>query len=149
MQPTARTEASHVRLFAGFTSSSAFRYSVIFIVRLKSFRTTRPSLGMSLFLSWSFRDCGCGKAMSFDDSFGYHRRAPQVRTRTCDAGSASVRTMSNITHSKKQREELLRALQARFEQNMNRHKGLEWEKVQAKLEANAEKLWSLNEMEKT
>ena len=48
-----------------------------------------------------------------------------------------------------QREELLRALQARFEQNMNRHKGLAWTKVQAKLEANGEKLWSLNEMERT
>src|ERR1700751_3671276 len=48
-----------------------------------------------------------------------------------------------------QREELLRALKGRFEKNMNRHKGLEWEKVQAKLEANAEKLWSLNEMETT
>jgi hypothetical protein len=49
----------------------------------------------------------------------------------------------------KQREELLRALKARFEKNMNRHKGLEWAKVQAKLEANIEKLWSLNEMERT
>jgi Protein of unknown function (DUF4256) len=49
----------------------------------------------------------------------------------------------------KQREELLRALKARFEKNMNRHKGLEWVKVQAKLEANTEKLWSLNEMERT
>ena len=49
----------------------------------------------------------------------------------------------------KQREELLRALKARFEKNMNRHKGLEWAKVQAKLEANTEKLWSLNEMERT
>src|SRR6266705_1317199 len=48
-----------------------------------------------------------------------------------------------------QREELLRALKARLEKNMNRHKGLEWAKVQAKLEANAEKLWSLNEMERT
>src|SRR5215813_5958074 len=48
-----------------------------------------------------------------------------------------------------QREELLRALKARFEKNMNRHQGLEWAKVQAKLEANAEKLWSLNEMERT
>src|ERR1700720_883107 len=48
-----------------------------------------------------------------------------------------------------QREELLRALKARFEKNMNRHKGLEWDKVQAKLEANAEKLWSLNEMERS
>jgi uncharacterized protein DUF4256 len=49
----------------------------------------------------------------------------------------------------KQREELLKALKARFEKNMNRHKGLEWAKVQAKLEANTEKLWSLNEMERT
>ena len=49
----------------------------------------------------------------------------------------------------KQRAELLKALKARFEKNMNRHKGLEWDKVQAKLEANVEKLWSLNEMERT
>ena len=48
-----------------------------------------------------------------------------------------------------QRKELLRALKLRFEKNMNRHKGLEWAKVQAKLEANTEKLWSLNEMERT
>ena len=51
--------------------------------------------------------------------------------------------------SAEQREELLRALKARFEKNMNRHKGLEWAKVQAKLEANTEKLRSLNEMERT
>jgi hypothetical protein len=43
--------------------------------------------------------------------------------------------------SPEQREELLRALKARFEKNMNRQKGLEWDKVQAKLEVNAEKLW--------
>src|SRR3977135_1174410 len=49
----------------------------------------------------------------------------------------------------KEREELLSALKSRFEKNMNRHKGLEWAKVQAKLEANAEKLWSLSEMEWT
>jgi Protein of unknown function (DUF4256) len=48
-----------------------------------------------------------------------------------------------------QSEDLLRTLKARFEKNMNRHKGLEWAKVQAKLEANSEKLWSLNEMERT
>jgi hypothetical protein len=48
-----------------------------------------------------------------------------------------------------QREELLTTLKGRFEKNMNRHQGLEWTKVQAKLEANAEKLWSLNEMERT
>jgi hypothetical protein len=49
----------------------------------------------------------------------------------------------------KQREELLKALKARFEKNMNRHKDIEWAKVQAKLEANTEKLWSLHEMERT
>src|SRR5438270_11421585 len=48
-----------------------------------------------------------------------------------------------------QRAELLRALKVRFEKNMSRHKGLDWANVQAKLEANAEKLWSLNEMERT
>ena len=51
--------------------------------------------------------------------------------------------------SPKQREELLKALKARFEKNMNRHQGLEWPKIQAKLEANARKLWSLKEMERT
>src|SRR5947209_20559514 len=51
--------------------------------------------------------------------------------------------------SPERREELLSALKARFEKNMNRHKGLVWAKVQAKLEASTEKLWSLNEMERT
>jgi hypothetical protein len=51
--------------------------------------------------------------------------------------------------SPEQRKELLGALKARFEKNTNRHKGLEWAEVQAKLEANPEKLWSLNEMEST
>jgi hypothetical protein len=62
--------------------------------------------------------------------------------------------MNNIKSNKKelspkQREELLAVLKARFEKNMGRHKGLEWAKMQAKLEADAEKLWSLNEMERT
>jgi hypothetical protein len=62
--------------------------------------------------------------------------------------------MNNMNRNKKglspkQREELLRALKDRFEKNMNHHKGLEWAKVQTKLEANAEKLRSLNEMERT
>ena len=66
--------------------------------------------------------------------------------------------MSNTEIKKKlspeQNDELLRALKARFEKNMNRHKGLEWAKVLTKLEANPdsyrdEKLWSLNEMERT
>jgi len=48
-----------------------------------------------------------------------------------------------------QREKLLATLKARFEKNMNRHKGLTWEKVQAKLEASPTKLWSLNEMERS
>lgn len=51
--------------------------------------------------------------------------------------------------SSKQREQLLEALKARFEKNMNRHRGVEWDKVQGKLETSPEKLWSLNEMEKT
>lgn len=51
--------------------------------------------------------------------------------------------------SPKQREELLSVLKARFEKNGNRHEGLEWAEVQVRLEANAEKLWSLHEMEKT
>ncbi len=55
--------------------------------------------------------------------------------------------MNNL--SPEQREELLRALKVRFEKNMNRHRGLEWAKVQAKLEASTDKLWSLNEMERT
>jgi uncharacterized protein DUF4256 len=58
-------------------------------------------------------------------------------------------TKKNKIISPEQREELTRTLKARFEKNMNRHKGLEWAKVQARLGANAEKLWSLNEMERT
>ena len=62
--------------------------------------------------------------------------------------------MTNIRGNKKQLspgqlEELLRALQSRFEKNINRHQGLEWAEVQAKLKADAGKLWSLNEMERT
>jgi len=62
--------------------------------------------------------------------------------------------MKSIRSNKKelspeQREELLRTLKVRFEKNMHRHKGLEWAKVQARLEANTEKLWSLHEMERT
>lgn len=51
--------------------------------------------------------------------------------------------------SQEQREELLRVLQARFAENMNRHPGLDWTQVQARLEAHPEKLWSLYEMERT
>ncbi len=48
-----------------------------------------------------------------------------------------------------QRKQLLSVLKARFEKNMNRHMGIEWAKLQTKLETNTEKLWSLNEMERT
>ena len=51
--------------------------------------------------------------------------------------------------SAERREQLLRTLKARFETTMSRHKGVEWAQVQAKLEVSAEKLWSLNEMERT
>lgn len=62
--------------------------------------------------------------------------------------------MSNRTSNKKelsseQREELLNVLKTRFESHKDRHKGIEWAKVQAKLEANPEKLWSLDDMEIT
>ena len=51
--------------------------------------------------------------------------------------------------SPKQREELFRTLRSRFEKNRSRHQGLEWVEIQAKVEANAKKLWSLHEMERT
>lgn len=62
--------------------------------------------------------------------------------------------MTNTHRNKKelapeQREELLSVLKARFEENINRHKGLEWATIQAKLEAHPDKLWSLSEMERT
>jgi hypothetical protein len=84
-----------------------------------------------------------------------------ARTSTEPTGLPSVsatgrryQSMSNTDSNGKQlpreqREELLRALKTRFEQNMSRHEGLEWAKVQAKLEASPEKLWSLDEMERT
>lgn len=51
--------------------------------------------------------------------------------------------------SQQQRDELFKTLKARFEKNVSRHKGLDWTKVQARLEAGADKLWSLSEMERT
>ena len=57
--------------------------------------------------------------------------------------------MSPTALSRKQHEELLAALKARFEKNKDRHRGLQWAQVQRKLEANPQKLWSLHEMEKT
>jgi hypothetical protein len=80
-------------------------------------------------------------------------RNSRPKSPCCQQGH-QTKNMKNTNSKKKalspkQREELLSALKARFEKNMNRHKGLEWAKVQAKLEANTEKLWSLNEMERT
>jgi hypothetical protein len=61
--------------------------------------------------------------------------------------------MNRISHKKElspeQREEVLSVLKTRFEKNMNRHKGIEWAKIQTKLKTNPERLWSLNEMERT
>jgi Protein of unknown function (DUF4256) len=80
-------------------------------------------------------------------------------------GSTTYFEKSGLTRSRKEREmkgvktkkrlspeqceELLKALRARFERNVNRHESIEWVKVKAKLEANTEKLWSLSEMERT
>ena len=61
--------------------------------------------------------------------------------------NATKRSKTDLSAT--QRGELLRALKVRFEKNMNRHKGFAWTEVQAKLEANADKLWSLSEMERT
>lgn len=65
------------------------------------------------------------------------------------ATKARSTTSNKKDLSAAQREELLKTLQARFEKNMNRHKGLAWAQVQARLEASPEKLWSLHEMERT
>jgi hypothetical protein len=66
---------------------------------------------------------------------------------TMGTGKAGIEKRRGL--SPEQREELLSALKARFEKNRNRHEGLVWDRVQAKLEANTEKLWSLHEMERT
>ncbi len=63
------------------------------------------------------------------------------------ATTGSVNRKENL--SQEQREQLLRTLKVRFEKNMTRHEGLQWAPVQAKLEAIGDKLWSLNEMERT
>ena len=64
-------------------------------------------------------------------------------------GSPQKKIEINLAISPEQGEEQLKTLQARFEKNMDRHKGLVWAKVQTKLEENADKLWSLNERERT
>jgi len=86
--------------------------------------------------------------MALSDVDGYLRKAKNGRKK------GYYKSMNNIDVNKRelspeQREELLGALKARFEKNMNRHKDLEWAEVQARLDANPGKLWSLNEMEST
>jgi hypothetical protein len=72
-----------------------------------------------------------------------------MKATTMKATTARNVHSNNKDLSPEQQEELLGALKARFEKNMNRHQGLEWARVQAKLGVHAEKLWSLNEMERT
>ena len=76
-----------------------------------------------------------------------------VKTKGCDPGGMTKLPAKQAGTrrglSPEQREGLLRVLKARFENNMNRHEGRKWAEVQAKLDANPEKLWSLNEMERT
>src|SRR5687768_17302129 len=82
------------------------------------------------------------------------KSSPETRINLGGAEHRPTKTKNSMKSNKKdlsskQREEIFKALKDRFEKNMNRHKGLDWAKVQARLEANAEKLWSLNEMERT
>jgi hypothetical protein len=83
------------------------------------------------------------------------KRAPAKKAakvgKPADAGPAAAKgaERGKTELSLKQREELLRTLKARFENNMGRHRGLEWAKVQARLEANPDKVWSLHQMERT
>jgi hypothetical protein len=80
-------------------------------------------------------------------------RVRQIRNARSDhhesnkSAEASIAMKNHL--SLEQREELLRALKVRFEKNLSRHKGLDWAKLQARLKASNEKLWSLNEMERT
>ena|SRR6266480_113137 len=96
------SDGTNVRFFAGFTLSLAFRYSLTFIVRLKKFQTTRPLFGVSSFLQLSFRDFGCGKAMSFDDLFRKDRPNMALR-RTASRCSKKVEGWEMIVESKARR----------------------------------------------
>ena len=82
--------------------------------------------------------------------FDRHHRSRIRRPSTAierEIDMRGIKTKKQV--SPKQREELLRALKARFEENMKRHEGLEWDNVRARLETNTNKLWSLSEMEGT
>ena len=95
---------------------------------------------------WRCPKCSAPKS-AFNQVGGETVTDPDAPTMRAHASKPSVSATKDM--STEQREELLMVLDARFEENMNRHEGLEWAKVQAKLEANPEKLWSLNEMERT
>jgi Protein of unknown function (DUF4256) len=84
--------------------------------------------------------------MSSDDSFRKGWPDSTLRPKK-EIDMKGVKTKTGL--SPEQCEETLRALRVRSEKNMNRHEGVEWAKVRAKLEANTEKLWSLSEMERT
>src|SRR5436190_4273701 len=81
----------NVRFFARFTLFLAFRYSVIFIVRLKKFQSTPLLFGLSSFLYLFFRDFGCGKAMSFDDLFRKDRPNKTLQRTAAPLGSRAIR----------------------------------------------------------
>jgi hypothetical protein len=83
--------------------------------------------------------CATGKVIGLVDAVPIHT--------TQETSMKNLETRKKL--SPEQQEDLLGTLKARFEKNMNRHKGLEWDKVKARLEANSERLWSLNEMERT
>jgi len=88
----------------------------------------------------------CRSTIDFE-KIDLNKTLQRVANQHDDSTNKIIRMNSKL--SPKQREELLKVLTARFEKNMNRHKGLDWAKVRAKLESNPEKLWSLNEMEST
>jgi hypothetical protein len=77
------------------------------------------------------------------------KRSPSERENGKTYESRRIMNSNKKELSPEQREELLRTLKTRFEKNMKRPKGLEWAEVQARLEVNPEKLWSLNEMERS
>jgi Protein of unknown function (DUF4256) len=83
--------------------------------------------------------------MSFDGLF--RKIAPARRSNRKETDMKGSKTKRELSPG--QREELLRVLKTRFEKNRGRHEGVEWAEVKAKLQANAEKLWSLSEMERT
>jgi hypothetical protein len=97
----------------------------------------------------------CGDRTVLFEGLHVTRVASVVCAGPHTAASSSIMKRMNKSAGKKkelsskEREELLKVLKGRFEKNMTRHQGLDWAKVQAKLQASTEKLWSLREMERT